>query len=65
MSVKISVSILAATDLAVLVALPSGSEEWLPRSQIDGGDELEEGDWNKTIEISRWIAKQKGIEGDE
>jgi hypothetical protein len=37
------VEIIAATDMAVLVEI-EGSEEWIPRSQIEDGDEWEKGD---------------------
>ena len=52
------VEVIAATDAAVLVEI-EGSEEWIPRSQIEDGDEWEKGD-KGDITISEWLCVQRG-----
>ena len=43
----------------------AGSEEWFPKSQVCGwvSDTAEEGDIYE-IEVTAWIARQKGIKCD-
>lgn len=38
-----------------------GEEYWIPKSQIHRDASLSEGDENITVEITTWIADQKGL----
>lgn len=49
-----------ATDLAVLAEI-NGEEYWIPRSVIEDGDDLEEGDSGE-IEIAEWFARKEDLE---
>lgn len=51
------------TERAVLVKY-DGATVWLPLSQIDDPDRLEEGDKGITVSITEWLANEKGLEGD-
>lgn len=53
--------IIAETDLAFLIEY-DGDEYWIPRSQIEDPESLEEGDGPVTVSVTEWIAEQKGIE---
>jgi len=48
-------SIITYTDLAILFRLPTGREEWLPKSQIT----VFEG--NKTVQIAGWLYLKKKL----
>lgn len=49
-----------ATDLAVLAEI-GGSEYWIPRSVIEDGDDLDEGDFGE-INVAEWFAQKEGLE---
>jgi len=51
--------IIKETELAVLCVI-DGEEVWLPRSQIDGGDDLDEG-FSGTIQLADWLARERGL----
>ena len=53
--------VLRETDAAFLVDY-DGDELWLPRSQVADADDLTVSNEPRTIGITEWIAKQKGIE---
>ena len=70
---EIEVKIIRITLKAYLVemdvedsesALPKKTEEWIPKSQVTETDCLAEGD-EGTMEITEWVAKQKGLMGDD
>jgi hypothetical protein len=73
-NVKLEVKVLRITPKAYLIetyvdaeesAEPQTVEEWVPKSQVVETDCLAEGD-EGTMEITAWIAKQKGwLEDDE
>ena len=42
-----------------------GTDYWLPKTQVADADNYAEGDEGVTLSITRWIAYQKGIEGEE
>lgn len=42
-----------------------GEQHWVPRSQIADPDTYEAGDQDVTVSLTEWIARQKGIEGDD
>lgn len=58
------------TDSAVLLTfyedLPEETEEWIPFSQIEDIDALDnvDKDGNAEVSITKWILKEKGIEYD-
>ena len=55
------VLIKAETEKAILCAIPSFGETWIPRSQIRGGNEVyRHGDFGRLV-ITSWLAKRKGI----
>lgn len=49
------------TDSAFLVVV-DGEEIWLPKSQISDPDSYNEGDTNCTVSVTKWIAREKGLE---
>jgi hypothetical protein len=49
------------TAAAILIEYDD-EEHWIPISQIDQPDRLEQGDEDITIGVTEWIAKQKGIQ---
>jgi hypothetical protein len=51
------------TDKAALLEFVDLEEEiWIPLSQIENGDDLEEDDeWEAEIYLTEWIANQKGL----
>lgn len=52
--------IVHTTDTALLVLI--GDEEvWIPRSQVEDGESVEEGDGPGTLVVSEWIAREKGL----
>jgi len=55
-------TVVVSREKALLVELDDGEEVWFPRSQIEYGetDIEEEGDTG-TIEVTMWIAEQKGL----
>jgi len=72
-TIEIEVKVIRITPKAYLVetevessesAVPKTVEEWLPKSQVKETDCLAEGD-SGTMEITEWIAKQKGWLGDD
>jgi hypothetical protein len=53
------IPVIRTTDAALLVNV-DGAEEWIPKSQLQEGNEVEEaGDCGKLI-IPRWLAAKKG-----
>lgn len=52
------------TEKAILIDY-EGEEIWLPRSQVSEGDKYEAGDTGVTISITEYIAREKGLEGDD
>lgn len=48
-----------ATDKAILLELPNGNEQWVPRSVIFDGDIYDEGDTNP--EIAEWFCEKEGL----
>lgn len=72
-TMEIEVKILRISPKAYLVEMfieneesaePKKTEEWIPKSQVVETDCLAEGD-EGTMEITEWIAKQKGLLGDD
>ncbi len=55
--------VIRLTDSAALIDV-DGERIWLPLSQMAPGeaDKLEAGDEHVTISVTKWIAKQKGID---
>lgn len=56
--VTLHCEVLRTTDKAVLVEL-NGEEVWIPRSQCEGGDDIDEGD--DSINVTRWFADKRGL----
>ena len=69
-TIEIEVTVMRITDKAYLVELENlenkTEQMWIPKSQVKETDCLAEGD-EGTMEITAWIAKQKGLleEDDE
>lgn len=73
-TIEIDVKVVRITSKAYLIetdidrpdsALPKTVEEWIPKSQVVSTDCLAAGD-EGMMEITEWIAKQKGwLEDDE
>jgi hypothetical protein len=55
--------VIRTTEKALLVEY-EGEEIWLPISQVSEGDKYEAGD-ECTISVTAYIAREKGIEGNE
>lgn len=53
--------ILATTDAALYIEYDD-EQHWIPRSQIEGGDDedIEKGDV-RTLVVTKWIADDRGI----
>lgn len=52
---------LKGTQNALLIQTSDGEQVWIPRSQIgENSDVTEEGD-NGELEITEWIATEKGL----
>ncbi len=56
--------VLKETEKAILIRYDD-EEIWLPRSQVSEGDKYTAGDKGVTVSISEYIAREKGIEGDD
>lgn len=55
--------IIRETDSAFLIRFTEWEgEHWIPFSQIADVDDYIEGDEDRTISITEWIAQQKGLE---
>ena len=55
--------VLTVTNGAILIEY-EGEEIWLPKSQVSESEQYETGDCC-TISISRWLAEERGLEGDD
>ncbi len=53
--------IVAATDHAILVEY-DGDRHWFPRTQVADPDDCKPGEKGRTVSVTDWIARQKGIE---
>jgi hypothetical protein len=53
--------VLAGTEKAFLVQFSGGDEHWLPRGHVRGGEDYERGDGPGTIEVARWLARERGL----
>lgn len=51
--------VIKTTTAAVLIATPDGDEIWFPRSVIDGGAGLDEGDEDPAV--ARWFLEKEGL----
>lgn len=64
-TIAVTLSITRATDKAVMAELagPDSTirELWIPRSQIDDGDEVEVG-LNQDLEIAQWLVEKEGLD---
>jgi len=49
------------TDLAVLLRI-DGEDHWIPKSQISPDSEYVEAECDLEIEVTKWIASEKGLE---
>lgn len=47
------------TDAAVLAVI-DGDELWIPRSVIEDGNSVEEGD-DDSLEVAKWFAEKEGL----
>lgn len=54
------VEIITTTDDAVLADVEDWGEEWIPRSQIEEGANLEKGD-SEEVTITDWFARKVGM----
>jgi hypothetical protein len=52
-----------ATSKALLVLLPDGDEQWIPKSQLDDDSEIyDDGEHARgTLMVSRWFADKEGF----
>lgn len=60
--VEIDLEIVTITDDAILT--DDGDDEyWIPRSQIEDGEEIDWGDIGKTLtlNIAEWFAEKEGL----
>lgn len=56
-----NVTVLRASQLAILVETEDGQQAWIPQSQIDDDSSVwQAGDVGDLV-VSRWIAEQKGL----
>lgn len=53
--------IVGATEKALHVEY-DGTEFWVPRSVVDGGDKLEQGDKDVSVSIQEWFCEKEGLE---
>jgi hypothetical protein len=49
------------TPKAFQVVTYEGRLEWIPKSQVRDPEDFEAGDCDLTLEITDWIAKEKGL----
>lgn len=61
--VEVECTIVTNTDEAVLIEY-EGESIWIPRSQIEDDQFDDPGTEGAILNITRWIADQKGIEVD-
>jgi hypothetical protein len=54
-------NIVAETDAAILIEY-EGDRHWFPRSHVADADDCKPGEKGRTVSVSGWIARQKGIE---
>lgn len=54
-------NIIAETDAAILIEY-DGERDWFPRTQIADADDYKPGQKGRTVSVTAWIARQKGIE---
>lgn len=54
----------SATDKAVLFAFSNNSllQQWVPRSVIEDGDDVEESEEEDDYHIETWFAKKEGLD---
>lgn len=52
-------TIIATTDMAVLLERKDDDEVWIPRSVIDEGDSLEENDCDPLVK--KWFINKEGL----
>lgn len=52
------------TPAAALFVI-DGEEVWLPWSQIEDGQDIEEGEDGGTLSVTRWICEQKDLAYEE
>lgn len=57
--VSFAVKCLQETDRAVLVEFDDGDKEWIPKSQIEGGEVWAPGD-EGTMTVTGWLAQERG-----
>lgn len=48
------------TETGLLVKLPDGSKEWVPKSQLDVTSDVKRLGDDGLLVVTSWIAKQKG-----
>lgn len=48
------------TELALLLLI-DGNKVWVPKSQIDGAEEIGEGDEDIEVEVAEWWAEKEGL----
>lgn len=49
------------TDKAILVALESGEQKWLPKSQIHDDSEVWSEEQSGDVVVKRWFAEKEGL----
>lgn len=54
------VNIKRETGLAFLIEY-EGEECWIPKSHVADADDYAEGDLDRSLSISEWIAQEKGL----
>jgi hypothetical protein len=57
--VPVRCTVLKTTDAAVLIGTGT-AEVWLPKSQCEGADEIDEGD--DEVRVRRWLAEDRGLD---
>jgi len=60
MGVVLDCEVILKTELAVRVKFDNGFLQWIPKSVIDDGDQIELG--QQEIEVRTWFCEKEGLE---
>ena len=63
-TVSLSVDVVEKETEKAYLFVVGGEKIWMPKGQIRNG-EVSEGDKELVVEITKWIAEQKGLSGEK
>ncbi len=56
-------AVLRVTERAALLDV-NGEEVWVPLSQVADAADLSAGPGERTVSVTEWVAREKGLEGE-